>query len=226
MRIEEYQGLAMRTSTEGHDRILNGCLGLIGESGEVVDVIKKWLFQSGDHAMLPKVKLIDECGDVLWYCAELCTGLNIELSRVVTEAREKWKDHIRITGDIIAYWAYRLTWHCNEIYGHYYGDMDSKLRRPQSPIPKIQSDGSITLDANCSMMDAPIAYPMQLDRWDQWRFCDTVTLEIAEIVYLLDKFLAKFCDSTLEEAMERNIEKLKMRYPDGFDPERSLHRNV
>ncbi|MDO4356907.1 MAG: hypothetical protein Q4E13_10395 [Clostridia bacterium] len=24
--------------------------------------------------------------------------------------------------------------------------------------------------------------------------------------------------------MERNIEKLKKRYPDGFDPERSLHR--
>lgn len=40
MRIEEYQLLAMRTSTEGHDRVENGCLGLIGESGEIVDAVK------------------------------------------------------------------------------------------------------------------------------------------------------------------------------------------
>lgn len=30
------------------------------------------------------------------------------------------------------------------------------------------------------------------------------------------------CD--LEDVMETNIQKLKERYPDGFDPERSLHR--
>ena len=66
---EDYQRLAMRTSPEGHDRMLNGCMGLIGEAGEVVDIVKKWKFQSGDHADLPKDKLIEECGDVLWYCA-------------------------------------------------------------------------------------------------------------------------------------------------------------
>ncbi|MDO4356908.1 MAG: nucleoside triphosphate pyrophosphohydrolase family protein [Clostridia bacterium] len=81
MRIEEYQALAMRTSPEGHDRVLNGCLGLIGESGEIVDVVKKWKFQSGENAELPKDKLIDECGDVLWYCAELCQGLEIDMAR-------------------------------------------------------------------------------------------------------------------------------------------------
>lgn len=29
---------------------------------------------------------------------------------------------------------------------------------------------------------------------------------------------------TLEEVARRNIDKLKRRYPDGFDPERSIHR--
>ena len=29
---------------------------------------------------------------------------------------------------------------------------------------------------------------------------------------------------TLEEVMGRNIEKLRKRYPDGFDAERSMHR--
>ena len=31
-------------------------------------------------------------------------------------------------------------------------------------------------------------------------------------------------DATLEEVMCKNIEKLKDRYPEGFDPEKSLHR--
>ena len=41
MDLNEYQRLAMRTSPDGHDRIKNGCLGLIGESGEIADIIKK-----------------------------------------------------------------------------------------------------------------------------------------------------------------------------------------
>ena len=31
-------------------------------------------------------------------------------------------------------------------------------------------------------------------------------------------------DVTLEEVMRSNIDKLKNRYPEGFDPEKSLHR--
>lgn len=40
-------------------------------------------------------------------------------------------------------------------------------------------------------------------------------------------FVAEFCASwgwTLEEVMELNIEKLRARFPDGFETERSLHR--
>ena len=85
MKTDEYQALAMRTSPDGHDRILNGCMGLIGETGEIVDLVKKWKFQSGDNAELPKDKLIDECGDVLWYCAELATGLNENLTALFTQ---------------------------------------------------------------------------------------------------------------------------------------------
>ena len=40
-------------------------------------------------------------------------------------------------------------------------------------------------------------------------------------------FAAEYCTSrgwTLEEVMCANIDKLKARYPEGFDPEKSLHR--
>ena len=35
-----YQQLAQRTSPDGHDRILNGVLGLAGEAGECADLVK------------------------------------------------------------------------------------------------------------------------------------------------------------------------------------------
>ena len=40
-------------------------------------------------------------------------------------------------------------------------------------------------------------------------------------------YLAEIADAmglTLEDIARRNIDKLRKRYPDGFDPERSMHR--
>lgn len=40
-------------------------------------------------------------------------------------------------------------------------------------------------------------------------------------------FIAEYCTSMgwkLEDVMSLNIEKLKARFPEGFDPEKSLHR--
>ncbi len=194
MKIEDYQALAMRTSPEGHDRALNGCLGLIGESGEIVDVVKKWKFQSGENAELPKDKLIDECGDVLWYCAELCQGVGTDLAAVI-------KNFDRIypapcTTRSIIHSAYYLAATCN----HPYGDMEC---------------------ADAFEADDEFKKTEERQKWQHNHGMFT----IGNIVRYVRHILIRFCDSSLEEAMERNIEKLKKRYPDGFDPERSLHRN-
>lgn len=82
MNLTEYQKLAMRTSPEGHDRVLNGCMGLVGEAGEVVDLVKKWKFQSVKGTELPREKLVGEIGDICWYCAELTEGLKERLQAV------------------------------------------------------------------------------------------------------------------------------------------------
>lgn len=40
-------------------------------------------------------------------------------------------------------------------------------------------------------------------------------------------FIAEYCTAMgweLEEIMQMNIDKLKARYPEGFDPDKSLHR--
>ena len=54
----------VREDTDGLDLggVLNGCLGLAGESGEVLDMVKKWVFHDKD---LDKDHLKKELGDVM-----------------------------------------------------------------------------------------------------------------------------------------------------------------
>ncbi|HQD37248.1 MAG TPA: MazG nucleotide pyrophosphohydrolase domain-containing protein, partial [Thermodesulfovibrio thiophilus] len=61
MNANEYQKAALRTASknESYELILNGVLGLSGETGEVADHIKKYLFQGHD---LNKHHLAEELG--------------------------------------------------------------------------------------------------------------------------------------------------------------------
>lgn len=78
----EYQQKAMRTASEKSKMNLleNGVMGLCGEAGECIDVVKKYLYQG--HK-LDKLKLKDELGDVLWYVAITCQALGITLDDVM-----------------------------------------------------------------------------------------------------------------------------------------------
>jgi NTP pyrophosphatase (non-canonical NTP hydrolase) len=74
-------------SPEGQkDLLLNGVLGLTGESGECADIIKKVRFQG--HT-LDAEHLEEELGDVLWYIAETATGLGVSLEDVAQKNLDK-----------------------------------------------------------------------------------------------------------------------------------------
>lgn len=91
MNINEYQKLAMRTlnpKIKKDEILINGVMGLCGESGEVIDLVKKHLFQGHD---LDKEKIIKELGDVSWYLAEIATALEIDLEEVFIKNIEKLK---------------------------------------------------------------------------------------------------------------------------------------
>ena len=91
MTINEYQKLAMTTlnpELDKKDVLINGVMGLCGESGEVIDIVKKHLAQG--HA-LDKEKIIKELGDVAWYMAEIATVLDVELEDVFVQNIEKLK---------------------------------------------------------------------------------------------------------------------------------------
>ena len=96
MTLNEYQHQAQRTvqiTTNMTDKIINGCMGLNGESGECIDLLKKNLYQG--HP-LDREHLIEELGDVLWYAAELAAGLNCPLEEVaarnIAKLRKRYPD--------------------------------------------------------------------------------------------------------------------------------------
>lgn len=82
MEINEYQKLAMRTVNPKLDKnsaLINGVMGLCGESGEAIDIVKKWFAQGHD---LDRENLIKELGDIAWYLAETATALDVSLEEV------------------------------------------------------------------------------------------------------------------------------------------------
>lgn len=91
MTINEYQQLAMTTlnpKLEKKDVLINGVMGLCGESGEAIDIVKKHLAQGHE---LDREHLIDELGDIAWYLAETATVLDVSLEEVLTRNIEKLK---------------------------------------------------------------------------------------------------------------------------------------
>lgn len=99
MTGNEYQKLAMRTNdgnaTERLERrmkevmavpymdyggVLNGCLGLAGETGELLDMFKKWIFH---HKPLDEDHAKKELGDVMWYVAMICNSMGWELDEIL-----------------------------------------------------------------------------------------------------------------------------------------------
>ena len=91
MNINEYQKLAMTTlnpELSKKDVLINGVMGLCGESGEVIDLVKKHLAQGHE---LNREKMTKELGDVAWYLAETAYALEVDLETVMTKNIEKLK---------------------------------------------------------------------------------------------------------------------------------------
>jgi NTP pyrophosphatase (non-canonical NTP hydrolase) len=89
MKIHEYQKAVRRTINNDlsvKDQILNFSLGLSGEVGEVIDLIKKEFFQGHKRN---NDKLKDEIGDVFWYLTNLCNELGYDIETVLDMNIEK-----------------------------------------------------------------------------------------------------------------------------------------
>ncbi len=89
MTINEYQKLAMTTlnpKLSEKDILINGVMGLCGEAGEAIDIVKKHLAQGHE---LDREHLIGELGDIAWYLAETATVLGVDLEEVLQRNIDK-----------------------------------------------------------------------------------------------------------------------------------------
>ena len=92
MTINEYQKLAMTTlnpELREKDVLINGVMGLCGESGEAIDIVKKWLAQGHE---LDRDQLAKELGDICWYLAETATALGYDLEDIMAANIEKLRE--------------------------------------------------------------------------------------------------------------------------------------
>lgn len=91
MTINEYQQKALRTEGDLHykfPRILNGLMGLNGEAGEAIDLLKKVYFQGHE---LDKEHLAKELGDIAWYLAVSADAIGYDLETIFEMNIEKLK---------------------------------------------------------------------------------------------------------------------------------------
>ena len=91
MEVNEYQKLAMTTlnpALNKRDDLINSVMGLCGESGEAIDIVKKWMAQGHE---LDRERLAKELGDIAWYLAEAATALDLSLEEILQANIEKLK---------------------------------------------------------------------------------------------------------------------------------------
>ena len=82
MTPNQYQREALRTASHmnRHDMLVNGVMGLSGEAGECLDLVKKHLYQGHE---LDKEHLAKELGDVAWYLAVTAYSISYDLESIL-----------------------------------------------------------------------------------------------------------------------------------------------
>lgn len=181
LSLKDYHRLAMRTSPrDGHDKIDNGMLGLIGETGELVDLLKKHTYQSEPGTPFPMDAAVNELGDVMWYLEELADGLDTTMNsvsplgfRALDELTHETENHPSVRKVIL-----NLASHA------------SRIRCAVLQDNKVE-----------------LAYQMRK-------------------MLVCCAWLARVAGVSMSEVAQRNIDKLKKRYPDGFDARISMERSM
>ena len=83
-RIQELEGQGFPS-----ERLLTASVGMCAEAGEFTEVVKKIVFQGKPVNEDNLFHLKRELGDIMWYVAQACMGLNISLDEVLAMNVEK-----------------------------------------------------------------------------------------------------------------------------------------
>jgi len=83
-RLQEIEGQGFHSA-----RLLTAAVGMSAEAGEFTEVVKKIIFQGKPVNEENLFHLKRELGDIMWYVAQACIGLDISLDEVMEMNVEK-----------------------------------------------------------------------------------------------------------------------------------------
>lgn len=88
MNANEYQEACLKTaspisSATTDNLLLQGVMGMCGEAGEAIDIVKKHMFQGHPLDEDTKVHIAKEIGDVLWYVSTAAFAIGWRLEDVM-----------------------------------------------------------------------------------------------------------------------------------------------
>tara|TARA_Y100000356_G_C11027800_1_gene166852 strand:+ start:89 stop:493 length:405 start_codon:yes stop_codon:yes gene_type:complete len=86
-RIEELQDGDMVWSQP--QRLLTGAIGICSEGGELLDIVKKIIFQGKEPSEELRNKVKNELGDVMWYVQQVLITMEWDLEEVLAENTKK-----------------------------------------------------------------------------------------------------------------------------------------
>ena len=85
-RLQELQGQGFRS-----ERLLTASVGMCAEAGEFTEIVKKIIFQGKPVNEENMFHLKRELGDIMWYVAQACMGLDISLDEIMEMNVDKLK---------------------------------------------------------------------------------------------------------------------------------------
>ena len=104
MKPDRHQQLALRTwyprAHKLHEDMLPSIMGIAGESGELLDKLKKIMFKPGYDSIERNDELREELVDVWYYVRVLAYQLGMDIDEMTRRSAEKllggrhgWEDH-------------------------------------------------------------------------------------------------------------------------------------
>ena len=85
-RLQELEGQGFRS-----ERLLTASVGMCAEAGEFTEIVKKIIFQGKPVNEENMFHLKRELGDIMWYVAQACMGLDISLDEIMEMNVDKLK---------------------------------------------------------------------------------------------------------------------------------------
>jgi len=83
-RIQELEGQGFPT-----ERLLTAAVGMSAEAGEFTEIVKKIVFQGKPVNEENLFHMKRELGDIMWYVAQACMGLNTSIDKIIEMNVEK-----------------------------------------------------------------------------------------------------------------------------------------